>query len=213
MAAPHDENAAFKHQVHVLSWVREDMTKPLKCFRCLRWLPVEAYAPLFGTKYARGIRGKAGAGSYRVNYLHPWCHGCKKQARGIHAKHPLYSPDLDRFWSKRLSAIKASVHLRGVLCLLDKQDLLGKCLEQDNLCAITRQPMTFEMKGYRNKYMQASVDRIDSSMNYEIGNIQIVCNIVNLMKHDMPTPEFYRWCDLILNGRRRAEDDLLNAIG
>jgi hypothetical protein len=101
---------------------------------------------------------------------------------------------------------------RGILVLIDKDDLLGRCLEQANNCAITGVPMTFETKDITSKRTQASVDRIDSRGNYSVNNIQIVCNIVNLMKHDMPQTDFLQWCALALKGRRRAEDELLSAL-
>lgn len=101
---------------------------------------------------------------------------------------------------------------RDIMVLIDKDDLLGRCLEQNNRCAITGIPMTFEMDGVFNKRTQASVDRIDSTGNYSVNNIQIVCNVVNLMKQDMNTAEFMRWCGFVLAGRKRAEDELLAVI-
>lgn len=72
--------------------------------------------------------------------------------------------------------------------------------------------MTFIIGGREHRRTQASVDRIDSDGNYEIGNIQIVCNIVNLMKQDMTTSEFLKWCGRVMAHKASAEDDLLAAI-
>lgn len=213
MASPTDQKAALNQHVHVFAIGRGDTIRRLKCYRCSRDLPPDQYSPLFGTKYRRAVRGDPGKGSHLVHYLHPWCHSCKRQAQGLYASHPLYSPDIDRYWSKRIHGIMIGASKRGLLCLVEKDDLLGTCLQQDNRCAITRQPMTFDLSAPSNRYTQASVDRIDSTGNYALGNVQIVCNIVNIMKQDLPSTEFYRWCGLVIGGRRNAEDDLLAAIG
>lgn len=202
----------MKHpNCHVVVSRMGDATKFLECHRCKRSLRGDMFSPL--PVHSRVIfPAKDGGRPRNVQYLHPWCVSCRKQARGKHASHPLYTPDIDRYWSKRIGGIRGGVEGRGLMCFLDKDDLLGKCLEQNNLCALTGQPMTFSMGGNENRRTQASVDRIDSNGNYELGNIQIVCNIVNVMKSDMNMQEFYRWCSRVMAHRAGAEDDLLAAI-
>ena len=43
----------------------------------------------------------------------------------------------------------------------------------------------------------ASLDRIDSSKGYVVGNVQWVHKVVNQMKNDMPEQEFLAWVKLI----------------
>lgn len=43
-----------------------------------------------------------------------------------------------------------------------------------------------------------SIDRIDSSIGYKEDNIQLVCHIVNLMKHDLSIEELKTWCKRII---------------
>jgi hypothetical protein len=197
---------------HVMFSRLGDATKFLECHRCKRRLPGDQFGS-FRMNAHIAYDPRDGGAPRNAQFLHPWCFQCRNQAKGEHARHALYTPDLDRYWSKRASAISASVQKRGLVCLLDKDDLLGKCLEQENRCALTGKPMTFTMGGMENRRTQASVDRIDSDGNYEIRNVQIVCNIVNVMKSDMTMAEFHRWCGLVMQHKAKGEDDLLAAIG
>ena len=43
-----------------------------------------------------------------------------------------------------------------------------------------------------------SIDRIDSSVGYVRGNVQLVCDIVNRMKQNLSQEELYKWCNRIL---------------
>lgn len=179
----------------------------LECRRCKRVLPDTQYLPVFGSKPK-----KPQTFGRSIQYLHPWCNTCRKQSSGRYASHPCYSPAIDTYFRRRIASIMKTAPARDIMVLIDKDDLLGRCLEQNNRCAITGIPMTFEMDGVFNKRTQASVDRIDSTGNYSVNNIQIVCNVVNLMKQDMNTAEFMRWCGFVLAGRKRAEDELLAVI-
>lgn len=49
----------------------------------------------------------------------------------------------------------------------------------------------------RNSKCDASLDRIDSKIGYEIGNVQWVHKIVNDMKGRLPHEEFIRFCKLV----------------
>lgn len=44
----------------------------------------------------------------------------------------------------------------------------------------------------------ASLDRIDSSGEYEIGNVHWTHKIVNVMKQSLSTPELVEWCRKIV---------------
>ena len=201
-----------KPHCHIIFSRLGDATRYLTCDRCKRSLPGDQFGSFRVHVHATQAMNDGGP-PRNAQFLHPWCFGCRRQAKGEHASHPLYTPDIDRYWSNRASAIGASVQKRGLVCLLDKDDLLGKCLAQGNRCALTGKPMTFTMGGMENRRTQASVDRIDSDGNYEISNIQIVCNIANVMKSDMTMAEFYRWCNLLIAHKAKGEDELLDAIG
>lgn len=203
-------NKGWKGPFHVINWRPGHMPGYLTCFRCKRNLHEDQFVPL--NRIFSPLKVGQGAAAYYVQYLHPHCQVCRRQSYGQHCKHPLYTPQMDRYWSKRASAIKSASHKRGVICLIDKDDLLGQHLRQDGKCAITGVPMTCNLVA-NGKHSQASVDRIDSGGNYSIDNIQIVCNIVNIMKHDMPQSEFLKWCKAVIDGQARREDELASLLG
>ena len=62
--------------------------------------------------------------------------------------------------------------------------------KQKGLCALSQQPMT-HMKG--KVYTNISVDRIDSSINYRKGNLQLVCYMFNIWKGKLSNEEFKNW--------------------
>lgn len=85
--------------------------------------------------------------------------------------------------------------------LFNSQIELEKYLEalllaQENICAITSLPLQFDGE-HTDSEMLCSLDRIDSSGHYEIGNLQIVCRFANRWKSDSDNDEFMRLIRLI----------------
>ena len=73
--------------------------------------------------------------------------------------------------------------------------LLELLEQQQNKCAVSGIEMTFTKKTDGIKvHTNLSIDRIDSSKGYEIGNIQLVCAIVNIMKSTLTMDELNWWC-------------------
>lgn len=72
-------------------------------------------------------------------------------------------------------------------------------LQQNRKCIHSGVELQFGGRKYNSKECTASLDRIDSSKGYTIGNVQWVHKWVNLMKQDMTDPEFINWCALITN--------------
>lgn len=61
-------------------------------------------------------------------------------------------------------------------------------------CAVTGVPFSFDRKlgtGFQNPYAP-SIDRIDSALPYQVGNIQIVLTAVNFAKNQMSMHDFTR---------------------
>lgn len=75
---------------------------------------------------------------------------------------------------------------------LTVEQLWDLAQKQNKLCAISKQPLIFNLnvKGKHN----ASLDRIDSSKGYELGNVQWVTKEVNFAKHTMNQNEFILLC-------------------
>jgi hypothetical protein len=76
--------------------------------------------------------------------------------------------------------------------------------KQEGLCAYSGEPLTHEA----NLPNTVSLDRIDSSKDYLLGNVQLVCAIVNRMKMDMTEVSFIDFCEKITNNRRRTTQNI-----
>lgn len=62
---------------------------------------------------------------------------------------------------------------------------------QGGACALTGVPLTFD-GAYSG--IDASLDRIDSTRGYVVGNVQWVHKAINMMKGTLKEPEFVKWC-------------------
>lgn len=211
-----------KEQIHFVNALDGRVHGRLQCKRCFRKLPESQFVSL--ARFNRSYDLGAGRGALSRQYaipIHPYCQGCRAQERGKWTAHELYTPELDRFWSKRFSSLLAGAKSRNILVGIDKDDCLGLYLHQDAQCALSGVPLDYRAIGggalRANRALFApSVDRIDSAGNYVINNVQIVANIVNVMKSTLTTADFLKWCALIVRhtGQKQVkkEDDLLAAI-
>lgn len=78
------------------------------------------------------------------------------------------------------------------------QDIKDCYIKQKGLCAYSKIPIDLP-KNFLRIYDKAilSIDRIDSSIGYIPGNIQLVTKTVNMMKQELSHDEFIRMCTLI----------------
>jgi len=102
------------------------------------------------------------------------------------------------------------VKMRGVLYTKNKDrksynltlDFLCSLWQrQKGLCAITKLPMTHR----RNDLFAASVDRIDNSRGYLKGNIQLVCQAINLAKNKHSNQEISNFVQAIRKSGTRPD--------
>lgn len=84
---------------------------------------------------------------------------------------------------------------------LDLPYLMEIYENQNGKCAISNVEMTY-IAGKGRVFTNISIDRIDSKIGYEKGNIQLVCFIVNVMKQDGTLEDLIHWCKTIT----RAQD-------
>ena len=75
---------------------------------------------------------------------------------------------------------------------LSSAALLQMFYKQQGLCTLSGVRMTWGGNGRVPTHV--SIDRIDSTKDYTIGNVQLVCCAVNIMKSNMQEYEFIRWC-------------------
>lgn len=89
---------------------------------------------------------------------------------------------------------------RGTLSL---EYILKLFEEQKGLCALSGKEMTFiKIPNSEKVHTNLSIDRIDSSLPYVEGNIQLVCAVTNVMKTTLTMSELYEWCEAIITARK-----------
>ena len=85
--------------------------------------------------------------------------------------------------------------------------VMGIYENQGGRCALSGVPMTFT-RGRGNIPTNISIDRIDSSIGYVEGNIQLVCRAVNMIKNEWNQEDLISFCRKIIEvdeQKRRAE--------
>lgn len=165
-----------------------------RCVRCQRDLPQDQFGPVAPVKK---VATRVTPHRY-VQALHPHCFKCRRQSYGEHTEHKLYSPALDGFFGRLVSGAVSGARARGILFAITKDDALGMYLAQDGICALTGMLMDWESPGRRGRngrnYKAPSIDRIDSAGNYVLGNVQIIMQVANIMKNDLPQDTFVALC-------------------
>jgi len=198
MKEPASKNVA----AHFVDALNGAPRQKLTCHRCQRSLPEKEFA-FIGSRLrpAKSLYGTQKI----VTVLHGHCATCRKQAKGKWANHPLYTPELDRFWSNMSRTRESVAKTRGIIWALDKDDLIGKYLEQDGLCAYSGLQMNYAKTGpttATGSHLSApSIDRTDSAGHYTPDNIQIVMAAVNIMKGEVSEDVFLQLCRQITVNR------------
>lgn len=100
--------------------------------------------------------------------------------------------------SSLFSDIKYKAGKRGIEFNITIEELWELYLVQGFKCAISKQDIEFEEKGYIQQNV-CSLDRIDSKKGYVRGNVQWVDRRINFMKHSMSQKEFIDMCKTIAN--------------
>lgn len=90
---------------------------------------------------------------------------------------------------------KRNAELRGLSHNVSIEFLWGLFESQKGLCALTSLPISFGR--FCNDENTASLDRIDSLVGYEEGNVQWLHKDVNLMKMDLSIDRFRFLCALV----------------
>jgi hypothetical protein len=80
-------------------------------------------------------------------------------------------------------------------------DLLDLWDKQDGRCAYTKLPLL----ATANQFNTVSLDRVDSSKGYVVGNIQLVCSAINKMKQEYTEEMFLLFCLLVTQNNKLSE--------
>lgn len=161
-----------------------------RCRRCFRTLPWDQFEQIVKRTFFKGNKA--------AMLLHPYCSRCRKQMKSEWTSHELYSPKMHRRIEDLVNRARNSSRTRGLIHLLDIDDMVGMFIEQKGLCALTGFQMSLS-RVEEECDMSASLDRIDSAGHYVANNVQFVCRRANVMKMDMDQASFIRWCRAIGN--------------
>jgi hypothetical protein len=120
--------------------------------------------------------------------------GCLQKRRGNKS---LYWKGIGELSSYRWSQIMYAAKRRDIPFHLTLQDGYDIFTSQNKKCALSGQLLTLD-DSCKDKFKNASLDRIDSTKPYEKTNVQWVSKAVNLMKHAFKTNEFIDVCKQIV---------------
>lgn len=113
-----------------------------------------------------------------------------------------YGSTFDGFIKVLYNDLKYNAKNRNIKVEITIDDIKQLYNKQTGLCALSMFRMTHnkqpnDSSTHINNKFNISVDRIDSSKDYTIDNIQLVCAIVNIIKYNMGTNEFIDVCKKI----------------
>lgn len=130
------------------------------------------------------------------------CKECKKKAYLRRKEKNRGSKDLNRLLYERFHGLKDRSNKKNIDCNIDLQYLHELWDKQKGLCALSGIPMAYYFDSGRVP-TNLSVDRIDSSLGYIKGNIQLVCMAVNQMKSDLTVEQLKYFCKSILEYKKQ----------
>jgi hypothetical protein len=127
------------------------------------------------------------------------CKQCtgKTSAKNKIGKIPLHEREIN----SRLKNLYTKARLRTKSFLISLDDLSDIWRKQDGRCAYTKLPLL----ATANQFNTVSLDRVDSSKGYVVGNIQLVCAAINKMKQEYSEEMFVLFCLLVTQNNKLSE--------
>lgn len=162
----------------------EDGVEQKQCRTCSTWQPLASFS-------------KNSKAWDRLHWVCKTCASVDHKRRYILYEKDGSFPAL--FREAKMGAAKRALPFN-----LTQSDLEALWEKQGKRCFYTKEPMVLT-KGAANK---VSVDRLDSTIGYEIGNVVLCCSRVNLMKGPLSLDEFKDFIErLAANMRGWGRDD------
>lgn len=115
---------------------------------------------------------------------------CKRKAKMRHQEAP------ERHFKRLVSLRLPGRMARSYHSEITAEDLMELYRKQEGRCAISGESMTFHV-GKGRTLTNCSLDRIDPLGVYTTDNVQLVCHVVNIMKHNLSEQDFILWCKRI----------------
>ena len=98
------------------------------------------------------------------------------------------------------TSFKRSAKVRNIPFFVTIEQIWDLFLKQNRKCALSGLEIKFPIS--HKDDITASLDRIDSSKDYTLNNIQWVHKDINIMKQDTPEDKFIKYCETIVNYNR-----------
>lgn len=97
------------------------------------------------------------------------------------------------------TGIKRGARIRGLEVTISKADAEAQFVAQNGICRLSGVELQLGSvsKSADRQRMTASLDRIDSTKGYVVGNIQWVHKDINRMKWTLSSAEFVAWCERV----------------
>lgn len=130
--------------------------------------------------------------------------GCinKNKIGGNHPQWGGFGEISGNFWGLIIRGSKGTKGRRKIEFNLTIEYIWNLFLEQNRKCVLTSELLTFPRHGKDRSYT-ASLDRIDSSKGYVVGNVQWTHKDVNIMKNKFEQNYFIKICKLISKNVKR----------
>lgn len=158
----------------------------LYCQRCKTYKPVSEFYENSSTTRNR-------------NYYSCNCKDCEserhKRYRETHS-----TDDIETFFRDLATGCRGRAYRSGgkFECNITKDDLIFLYEKQNHKCALSGIEMT-TVKGSGKFLNNASVDRINPGKDYNIDNVRLVCNHVNMMRSNLSDGELLNYCKCIID--------------
>ena len=108
--------------------------------------------------------------------------------------------------SDLFTTIKTNARDRNLDFNLNIEYLWDLFIQQDRKCALSRLTIHLNEKCDEKKYKTATLDRIDSSKGYIIGNVQWLHRDINKMKSNFPEDYLIKMCELVYMNNKDKVD-------
>jgi hypothetical protein len=112
-----------------------------------------------------------------------------------------YVPRYNREIDSRLKNLCTKAKGRTKEFSLVDQDVLDLWEKQNGQCAYTKLPLL----ATANQFNTVSLDRVDSSKGYVVGNVQLVCAAINKMKQEYTEELFVLLSHLVTQNNKLSE--------
>lgn len=131
------------------------------------------------------------------------CKSCSSKRTAKNYPPPINFQGIGGLSKTHFSTIKNSAKKRNIPFTITMEQLWSLYEDQCGYCALTGLPITLvpaiKQSNVNWDLITASVDRIDSTKGYEVGNVWWVHKEVNRLKNNYSLQDLVYWCKLIVS--------------